>query len=87
MHFQTFEWDSVNIVHIAEHRVTPTEAEEACYNKPLIFRSRLERYYVLGRTDNGRYLTVIIAPKNKNIVRVITARDMSDTERQRFYRR
>ena len=87
MRFRTFEWDSVNIAHVAEHHVTPPEAEEACYNKPLIFRSRLERYFVLGRTDDGRYLTVIIVLKNKSIVRVITARNMSDTERQRFYRR
>ena len=87
MRFRTFEWDQANVTHIAEHHVTPEEVEEACYNKPLIFRSRLERYYVLGCTDNGRYLTVIVAPKNKGVVRVITARDMSETERQRLYRR
>ena len=87
MRFQKFEWDWANVTHIAEHEVTPSEAEEACYNKPLVFRSRLERYYVLGRTDSGRYLTVVVASKNKGIARVITARDMSETERQRFYRR
>ena len=87
MRFQIFEWDMANVAHIAEHHVIPAEAEEACYNKPLIFRSRLERYYVLGCTDNGRYLTVIIAQKNQGVVRVITARNMSEAERQRFYRR
>lgn len=87
LRFRTFEWDQANIAHIAEHHVTPEEVEEACYNKPLIFRSRLERYYALGRTDNGRYLTVIVSPKNKDTVRVITARDMSEAERNRFYRR
>ena len=87
MRFQTFEWDQVNIAHVAEHHVTTEETEEACYNKPLVFRSRLGRYYVLGRTDNGRYLTVIVSLKNKDTVRVITARDMSEAERRRFYRR
>ena len=87
MRFKAFEWDQMNIAHIAEHRVTAEETEEACYNKPLIFRSRLGRYYVLGRTDTGRYLTVIVSPKNKDTVRIITARDMSQAERHRFYRR
>ena len=87
MPFQSFQWDQYNIAHIAEHQVAPEEAEEACYHKPLIFKSRLERYYVFGRTDSGRYLTVIIALNNNGQVRVITARDMSDAERQRFYRR
>jgi uncharacterized DUF497 family protein len=63
------------------------EAEEACYHQPLVFRTRQEKYCVLGRSDSGRYLTVIIFVRDKNTVRVITARDMSESERQRFYRR
>ena len=87
MQFKSFSWDLRNITHIADHHVTPEEAEEVCYNKPLIFKSRLERYYVLGRTDSGRYLTVIVAVQNKGIARVITARGMSGSERQRFQRK
>lgn len=84
MRFIKFDWDHHNINHIAEHHVAPEEAEEACYNKPLIFRSRLDRYYVLGRSDSGRYLTVIVFPIKHNTSRVITARDMSDAERKRY---
>ena len=87
MRFKTFDWDETNVGHIAEHRVTPEETEEACYNSPLIFRSRLERYYVLGQSDNGRYLTIVITQKAADVARVITARDMSKTERHRFDRR
>lgn len=87
MQFKKFKWDQLNISHIAEHHVLPEEAEEACYNKPLVLQSRLGRYYVLGRTDSGRYLTVIIAPQVQQTIRVITARDMSNAERQQFYRR
>ncbi len=84
--FQTFEWDQANLDHLSEHQVTPKEAEEACYNKPLIFRSRLERYYVLGCADSGRYLTIIVATQSRGVIRVMTARDMSEAERKRFYR-
>ena len=87
MRFRSFEWDEANIGHIAFHRVTPEEAEEACYNGPLIRKARAERYYILGRSDNGRYLTVIVQPKWGGSARVITARDMDKSERQRYLRR
>jgi uncharacterized DUF497 family protein len=87
MRFKSFKWDLNNIAHIAEHGVSPEEAEETCYNNPLILKSRLHRYYVLGQTDNGRYLTVVVAPIDKVKIRVITAREMSEAERQRFQRR
>ncbi|MBC8358719.1 MAG: BrnT family toxin, partial [Candidatus Aminicenantes bacterium] len=54
---------------------------------PLILRSRHGRYLVLGQTESGRYLTVVIQPKPGGIVRVITAREMNNTERQRYLRR
>ena len=87
MYFQFFKWDLNNINHIAEHRVAPDEAEEACYNNPFIYKTSLGRYCLLGRTDRGRYLTVIVDLMEKGIVRVITARDMSRPERKRFHGR
>jgi uncharacterized DUF497 family protein len=87
MRFHAFDWDHDNIDHIAEHSVTTEEVEEACYNRPLVFRTRQEKYCVLGRSDSGRYLTVIITVQDRNKIRVVTARDMSGSERQRFYRR
>ena len=87
MNFRTFEWDIKNTGHIAQHAVTPEEAEEACSHNPLVLRSRYHRYLVLGETDSGRYLTVVIQPKPAGIVRVITARQMNNAERQRYLRR
>ncbi|MDO8676000.1 MAG: BrnT family toxin [Candidatus Omnitrophota bacterium] len=87
MFFQFFKWDLNNISHITEHHVAPDEAEEACYNNPLIFKTGLGRYCLLGRTDGGRYLTIIADLMKKETVRVITAWDMSQAERKRFYRR
>jgi len=40
----------------------------------------------LGRAENGRYLFVVFALKPGGTARVVTARDMSASER-RFYRR
>jgi len=40
----------------------------------------------MGRTDAGRYLFVVFALKSSDVIRVITARDMSASER-RYYRR
>ena len=87
MRIISFEWDEANINHIARHNVMPEEVEEACFNNPLILRGRLSRYYALGQTDSGRYLTVIIQYKFKGTARVITARDMDKSERQRYMRR
>lgn len=87
MRFISYEWDERNISHIAEHSVTPEEAEDACFNNPLILRARGGRYYLLAQTDSGRYLTVIVQPKPNGIARVITARDMNTAERKRYLRR
>lgn len=87
LNFKAFEWDTKNTGHIAQHSVLPEEAEEACSYNPLILRSRHARYLVLGQTESGRYLTVVIQPKPAGIVRVITAREMNNAERQRYSRR
>jgi uncharacterized DUF497 family protein len=83
----SFEWDEANINHIARHSVTPEEVEEACFNNPLILRGRFNRYYALGQTDTGRYIMVVFQHKFRGIARVITARDMDKSERQRYARR
>ena len=87
MRISSFEWDETNVAHIARHNITPEEVEETCFNNPLILRGRWKRYYALGQADSGRYLTVIFEVKFRGIVRVITARDMDDSERRRYLRR
>ena len=84
MRFKTYEWDSANTSHILRHEVIPNEAEEACYNNPLLIRTREGRYLVLGRSDAGRYLSIVLIPKGKGVARVITARDMDYKERNLF---
>jgi len=82
-----FDWDKGNIEkNWLSHKVLFTEAEEVFFNKPLLLyldekhSSTEGRYYVLGRTDNNRYLFIVFTIRN-NLIRVISARDMSRKEK------
>jgi len=88
MRFIQYDWDEENVFHIlSRHSISPEEVEETCYNNPLVLRGRQGTYYALGQTDAGRYLIVVLRYKGKGRVRVITAREMTQTERKRFLRR
>jgi len=80
-----FWWDDDNVDHIANHGVEPYEAEETITNRPRLKRSGKGKYLAYGQTDAGRFLVVVFAPKSGNRLRVITARDMTSTEK-RWYR-
>lgn len=86
MQIAGIEWDDWNIEHINRHSVTPQEVEEACYNQPIIRRTKDGLYLVYGQTDAGRYLFIVARYKPKGIVYVITARPMTNNE-QRYYRK
>lgn len=79
-----FWWEELNIEHIAEHGVEPYEAEEVIDNNPLILRAGEGKYLAYGQTDAGRYLIVVFAPKSDRRVRVVTARDMTQSEKGRL---
>src|SRR3989338_7430935 len=75
------DWDEDTIGHIARHGVEPEEAEEICFrNNPFILKSGYNRYYCLGQTKNGRYLTVIFEYPGKNKAKIIPAGAMSGSE-------
>ena len=83
-----FQWDDGNIEkNRLTHNVRWTECEEVFFNEPLMVESddrhsaREPRFYVLGRTDEGRLLFVSFTIRDKRI-RVISARDMSRRERK-----
>lgn len=87
MNQKYFWWDEINIEHIAEHGVEPFEAEEAVDNRPLKVQTKDGKYIAYGQTDAGRYLTVVFVLKGSQRLRVITARDMTQTEKNRFRRK
>jgi uncharacterized DUF497 family protein len=86
-----FDWDEWNAEKIwSKHQVSRAECEQVLFNQPLVAGEDAEhlkgemRYFVLGQTDKGRELFMVFTVRD-DLVRVITARDMSRKER-RIYR-
>jgi len=86
-----FQWDTGNAEkNWDRHRVSRTECEQIFFNVPLIVAPDIQhsrdeaRWYSLGHTDGGRHLFVVFTIRD-DLVRVISARDMSRRER-RVYR-
>lgn len=83
-----FQWDHGNL---HKHNVFPMECEQVFFNVPILFGDDLEhskgekRYYILGKTDEGRKLFVAFTIRD-NLIRVISTRDMSKKERKIYER-
>ena len=84
MRIKDFKWDDENVSHIARHNIDPDEVEEACYQRPFVLKGREGRYLVYGQAEDGRYLLVVGHYLGQGVFRVITARDMSDSERRLY---
>ena len=83
-----FDWDEGNTSkNWLKHQVTPSECEQIFFNQPFVAQEDLKhsknenRYYALGQTDLKRYLFVVFTVRN-NMIRIISARDMSRKERR-----
>ena len=86
--FTGFDWDKGNVEKNWEsHKVSPQEAEQVFFNRPLIVADDVKhseterRYFVLGQTDDNRALFVALTLRG-DLIRVISARDMSRRERK-----
>ncbi|WP_198262535.1 BrnT family toxin [sulfur-oxidizing endosymbiont of Gigantopelta aegis] len=83
-----FQWDTGNSEkNWISHQVSKSECEQIFFNQPLIIgddekHSQLEiRYYSLGQTDSGRLLFIVSTIRGE-LIRVISARDMSKKEKE-----
>jgi uncharacterized DUF497 family protein len=88
--FTGFQWDKGNInKNLDKHNVKNWECEQIFFNDSLIIlddskHSFLEkRWAAFGKTDANRLLSVIFTERAK-LIRIISARDMSQRERK-FY--
>lgn len=82
-----FEWDQDNAEkNWRKHRVLPEECEQVFFNRPLVVTEDTghseneSRYYSLGQSDTSRLLFVVFTVRGE-LIRVISARDMSRKER------
>lgn len=85
-----FQWDASNSEkNWLVHDVSQAETEQAFYNRPVLVTSDIDhseveaRYYVLGRSNTGRRLTIVFTIRG-SLVRPIMARDMSRRERRLY---
>jgi len=78
-----FQWgDGNSEKNWIAHQVRKSECEQLFFNQPLIKHSAVEsRYYVLGQTDDSRRLFIVCTIRSE-LIRVISARDMSKKERE-----
>jgi uncharacterized DUF497 family protein len=78
-------WDEGNIEHIAEHNVTPEEAEELFSDPDNVLSEDIEhstiekRFLIIGKTEQGRLLYQIFTRRGESI-RVISSRDINKKE-------
>ena len=83
-----FQWDYGNLEkNLYKHKVTNSECEQVFFNQPIIVIDDTKhsedenRWYLLGRTDQDRFLFVVFTIR-KNLIRIISARDMNKKERE-----
>jgi uncharacterized protein len=81
-----FEWDEDNEEKLLRnHHVSALEAEQ-CFANPHTKRRHGDALLMLGVTDSGRMLFLVYEQKAGGVVRVYSAREMTNGER-RTYRR
>jgi len=83
INIRDFDWSRVS--HIAEHGIEDYEVEYVIlFDKKFVLRGRNETYCVFGVTENRRYLFVVLAIKNDDVAKIITAREMTKKEKQYY---
>lgn len=78
-------WTEDSEAHIARHDVTPLEVEQALYARPrLTAPGRDDTVEVLGTSNAGRHLLVVVTESADGRDFIITARDMTAAEKRTF---
>ena len=83
-----FQWYTGNLEkNWLKHRVSRLEIEQVFFNRPLLVAfddqhsQEEQRFFALGRTEFGRNLFMVFTVRH-DLIRVISARDMSRRERK-----
>jgi len=88
MRINRFDWDEQNLEHVARHGIRDYEVEGAIlFGRPIFQRSKNNTYVAFGVTQDGRYLLVVFVTKGCGLIRVITARNMTDREKHNYRKR
>lgn len=87
-----FDWDTGNArKSVDKHGVGQGEAEQVFFNEPLLLLTderhsvKELRFHALGNTDDGRHLHIVFTLRqDETLIRIISARDMSQKERKAY---
>jgi uncharacterized DUF497 family protein len=81
----TFEWDEINEAHVREHGLWDWEVDQVLSNEHVVVpnkRRRSRRLFLIGRTDGGQVVTVVIEKTRlPGTYRPVSARPSSKSER------
>jgi len=83
-----FRWIAWNIEKCERHGVDPAEAQEIVNGARAPYPRRIDRGKTLvrGQTASGRYLQVIYLLERNDVVFVIHARPLTETEKRQLRR-
>jgi len=69
----------------SKHGITFQEVEEACTSeKRHVRRSREGLYKIFSQTAAGRYILVVLVNLGRGCWKIVTAREMTDSERRLY---
>lgn len=79
-------WEAeIDVAQIAEkHRISAAGVEAVCFGSPVFATGYAGRLRVIGPTDGGRLLAVILAAKGTGVYDPVTARPASRRERELY---
>jgi uncharacterized DUF497 family protein len=83
-----FRWNEWNLEHIAEHGISPEEAQEIvrAARRPYPRLEGKRQYRVRGQTSDGHYLQVIYLIGFDKLIFVIHARPLKENEKRQLLR-
>jgi len=88
--YRAIHWTERSEEHIARHRITPEEVEQAVFTRPQFETSgRDDSTLIYGTTDAGRHLLTVMVDSaaEPDSWYVATARDMTPSEKRLFAQR
>jgi uncharacterized DUF497 family protein len=86
---EAWEWDEGNEMELHRHGLTPRDVYEVYTNGPVWVsnvRHHAGDWKMLGRTDGGRRLTIVVRLySDRSVLRPVTGWDSTTGERSRYF--
>ena len=87
MEIRTLVWDRKTLDKLdGKHNVSKDEVEQVLFDNPPHIRRWKNVYHAYGETFAGRYLFVVFANLGRGKAKIITAREMTQSERRLYIR-